>query len=237
MPKYWNGPSESWTIENLEALLEPVRLFIDDNDIEPYQVIASEIWCHRRVSGCAEYFDDLISIYNNYEWHWGFWSFNIYSSYTGFDYRLGDAPDSGRFIINSDNDDIDWGELRNTMENPVWDVLSAQFNGESTVGINPDINNPVPIEDLIEDLGNEEWIIRDGAALKLAAMNQSARVAIPGLLQLLTDEEWIVRRSAIYALSKIIDDTDSQVIDEIGKLKNDPEKHVRIEAALALENR
>lgn len=236
MPKYWNGPAETWTIEDLDELLKPVEQFITDNDIENYRIIASEFWCNRRVSGCAEYFHDLVQIYNRNQWHWSFWAFNIYSTYTGFDYQLGDIPDSGRFVVNADKENIDLERFKNRVPNSVWNVISTQLSDGMTSNdiISDERIQNRDVHALISDLENEEWIIRDSAALAIASLKREGRDAIPQLVQLLKDEEWLVRRSAVYALSQIISNTDENVIKEIRKLQNDPENHVRIEVALAL---
>ena len=236
MPKYWNGPTEPWTIDDLDKLLFPVKQFITDNDIDNFRIIASEFWCNRRINGCGAYFSDLITLYNRNQWHWSFWAFNTYSNYTGFDYQLGDIPDSGLYVINANKQNINLEKFKHRVPNPVWDVLAAQFNSEITDNdmITDEIKDNRDINDLMLDLENDEWIIRDSAVLAIASLKEPARDAIPKLVQLLEDEEWLVRRSAVYALSQIITDTDENVIKKIRKLQYDPENHVRIEVALAL---
>ncbi len=237
MPKYW-GSTGPWTIEDLDRLLLPVKKFITDNDVENFRIIASEFFCHRRIKGCAEYFSDLTTLYNRNQWHWSFWAFNIYGDYTGFDYQLGDIPDSALFIINADKDDIDLEKFKNRVKNPAWDVLAAQFNSEPYDNglITDEKKDNRNLNDLMLDLENEEWIIREGAAIEIASRKEPVRDAVPKLVQLLDDEEWLVRRSAIYALSQIITDTDENVINKIKELQNDPEEQVRIEVGLALGN-
>ncbi len=239
MPKYWNGPAVPWTLNDLETFLDPVVLFMEKNRIQDYQIVASEFWCNRRIHGCAEYFNDLISLYNKNNWHWGFWQFRADGSYTGLDYELGDAPDSGLYIVKSHKKGIDPDKLKSRSPNPVWNVLSAALKEEEITDAADTRTLPVPaleeeINRLITALHNEEWIVQDAAALDLAEMGSKAYGAVPHLLVLLEHEEWIVRRSSIYALSKIGALQDRMIRNAIRKLKKDPEEHVRIEANLAL---
>lgn len=236
MPKYWNGPVESWTINDLENLLDPVVQFIEENEIQEFQIIASEFWCHRRVNGCKEYFQDLITLYNRNNWHWGFWQFRGDGGYTGFDYELGNIPNSGRYIVRTKRKDVDPESLKQRFDNPIWRVLSAGLKGDS-ISLSFDETTPVSEEEisgLISALYDEEWLIRETAAMDLAKLGRDACSAIPHLLLLLEDEEWLVRRSSIYALSKIGSSEDNEIWNKIRKLQNDPEEHVRIEASLAL---
>jgi len=238
MPESWNGSTVTWITGNLDVFLEPVKRFISENNIRNFQIVASEFWCNRRIHGCEEYFRDLINIYNKNNWHWGFWQFRPDGSYTGLDYELNDAPDSGLFIVKCNREDFDPEILKQRFDNPMWSILSAGLKGES-MNIPYNEAAPVPVSEeeikrLISELYNEEWIIRETAAGRLAKLGKDAYTAIPHLLLLLEDEEWLVRRSAIYALLKTGALRDNTIRKKIKELQNDQEEHVRIEANLAL---
>lgn len=49
MPTFWNSPGVKWDIEDWDKPLKPVRKFIKKNNIPEYHIVASEVWCDRRV--------------------------------------------------------------------------------------------------------------------------------------------------------------------------------------------
>ena len=104
MPAYWNGPQEVWDINRLAELLKPVEEFAAENGIPSNRIIAAEFWCNRRIAGCDEYLNDLIHLYNRREWHWSFWSYRCGGTFTAYEYELGDAPDSGEFIVKTNKE-------------------------------------------------------------------------------------------------------------------------------------
>ncbi|MDC7240885.1 MAG: cellulase family glycosylhydrolase, partial [Spirochaetales bacterium] len=119
MPRFWTGSlTEKWESEDLERLVNPVETFIEANGIEEYRIIASEFWCNRRINGCAAYLQDLMDLYDRNNWHWGFWCFRPDSGYTGYDYQLGDAPDSGNYIVKTLINHEDPESARNRSFNP-----------------------------------------------------------------------------------------------------------------------
>lgn len=120
MPEFWNSPGVKWDIEDLELTLRSVREFIDKNNIPSYQVIASEVWCDRRVEGCAEYFKDILSIYNREKWHWAFYAFRNDTAWTGLDFELGSEPMPGNYWYKIENENIDPETLKERKDNPIW---------------------------------------------------------------------------------------------------------------------
>ncbi len=236
MPAYWNGPQETWDINRLAELLKPVEKFAEENGIPSNRIIAAEFWCNRRIAGCAEYLNDLIHLYNRHEWHWSFWSYRCGGTFTAYEYELGDAPDSGEFIVKTRKGAQKPEDLYIYTDNRSWRVLSAALNNTEPVfsDLVPQPSSASELAGLISNLRDEEWIVRDRSALLLAESGPYAAEAVPELIRLLDDEEWIVRRSAVYALSKIAAFDDEQVWNEVEKLRNDEEDAVRVQAALAL---
>ncbi|MCG8570670.1 MAG: glycoside hydrolase family 5 protein [Spirochaetes bacterium] len=126
MPDYWNAPGRSWTIDDLEKRLEPVKDFCRKNNIPSYQVAASEFWCDRRVTGCKEYLADVIKLYNAQQWHWAFYSFRDDSSWGGLDYELGDARFGSAYWEAVENG-TDPELLKKRFDNPIWDVIKREL--------------------------------------------------------------------------------------------------------------
>ena len=75
VPKSWNGPTESWTIDRLAREMHAVQKFSEQYDIPAHRIIASEFWYDRRLEGAAAYMADLIEIYNQRGWHWAFYAY------------------------------------------------------------------------------------------------------------------------------------------------------------------
>lgn len=130
IPEYWNVPGAKWTIDNLREKLEPVHQFIKKNNIPVYKIVASEFWCDRRVGGCAEYFSDLISLYNEQNWHWAFYAFREDMDWTGLDYEMGDKELGAAYW-----DALENGSDKNSVKdnlrqnNPIWEVLQNGLLG------------------------------------------------------------------------------------------------------------
>lgn len=127
----WNSPAEPWTLEDLEACLDPVYQFIEENQIPSHQIYAGEFWCERTVSGCAEYFDDLMAIYKEEQWHWSFYAFREDMSWTGLDYEMGGTPVDWTYWTALENGE-DYHDLQADMrhDNPIWTVLLRGLAGE-----------------------------------------------------------------------------------------------------------
>lgn len=123
MPEYWNAPGTKWDIDRLKQTLKPVYKFIKKNNIPKYQIIASEVWCDRRVKGCEEYFRDILAIYNNEEWHWGFYAFRNSTAWTGLDFELGKEPMGDNYWHQIENENINPELLKNRGNNPIWDEI------------------------------------------------------------------------------------------------------------------
>ena len=128
MPRYWNDPGTKWTIDSLKVLLQPVKRFMSDNNIEPYRIVASEVWCDRRVEGCAAYLKDIFTLYNEQQWHWAFYAFREDLGWNGLDYEVGSDPVPAGFYKAID-DGADYNELNDKLrhDNPIWEVIQTEF--------------------------------------------------------------------------------------------------------------
>ena len=91
--------------------------------------------------------------------------------------QLGDIPDSGLYVINANKQNINLEKFKHRVPNPVWDVLAAQFNSEITDNdmITDEIKDNRDINDLMLDLENDEWIIRDSAVLAIASLKETSK--------------------------------------------------------------
>jgi hypothetical protein len=128
MPNRWDAPGTEWTKKDLAKLLKPVKVFLKKNKLASNKVIASEVLCDRRVPGCAEYFKDILAIYDNEKWHWSFYIFRADNSWTGLDYELGSAPiDESYWADVEKGIDYDILKAERRGDNPIWRTLQDEF--------------------------------------------------------------------------------------------------------------
>lgn len=118
MPLNWNGPAVKWDLKELMKTIKPVIKFQKKNKITDYQIIGTEVWCDRRVEGCAQYFKDILKIYNDKGWHWAFYAFRNDTAWTGLDYELGTEPMKKGYWDKIDN--VDPETLKVRKNNIIW---------------------------------------------------------------------------------------------------------------------
>lgn len=51
----------------------------------------AEFGCYRRNVGCRQYLEDLLSLANDLQLHWAFYSYRE-DEWDGYDYELGEGP-------------------------------------------------------------------------------------------------------------------------------------------------
>lgn len=120
MPLYWDGPTVKWDHKELVKTIEGVIKFQKKNNIPSYQIIGSEVYCDRRVNGCAEFFRDILKIYNDKSWHWAFYAFRNDTSWTGLDYELGNKPMKKGYWNKIENENVDPETLKERKNNIIW---------------------------------------------------------------------------------------------------------------------
>lgn len=105
--------------EALKQFLEPVAKWASDNKVPANRIIASEFGTNRMVEGADQYVSDLISIFNEYGWHWSFYAFRE-DTWDGMDYELGTEKPDWKYW-----DAIEKGELpvRVPTENSIWNAI------------------------------------------------------------------------------------------------------------------
>ncbi len=126
VPKWWNGPTESWTIDRLAREMQAVQKFSERYNIPAHRIIASEFWYDRRLKGAAAYMADLIEIFNQRNWHWSFYAFRGDGEWTGLDYEI--APDEKMWRYwQAIEQGKDPESLKSRGPNPLWEILQRQF--------------------------------------------------------------------------------------------------------------
>ena len=127
VPKSWNGPTESWTIDRLAQQMHAVQKFSEQYDIPPHRIIASEFWYDRRLEGAAAYMADLIEIYNQRNWHWAVYAYRGSGTWAGLDYEIAPGQKMGWRYWQAIEQGKDPEPLKPRGPNPLWEILLRQF--------------------------------------------------------------------------------------------------------------
>ncbi|AWP29856.1 glycoside hydrolase family 5 protein [Paenibacillus sp. Cedars] len=105
--------------ETLKQFLEPVAKWAAEHNVPANRIIAEEFGINRMVTGADQYLADLISIFNEYGWHWAFYAFRE-DTWDGMDYEMGDKKPNWKYW-----EAIEKGEQppRIEIDSPMWDAL------------------------------------------------------------------------------------------------------------------
>ncbi|MFF2589884.1 glycoside hydrolase family 5 protein [Peribacillus butanolivorans] len=111
--------------EALQQFLEPIEKWAEEHNIPANRIIAEEFGINRMVKGSDQYLSDLISIFDEYGWHWAFYAFRE-DTWEGMDYELGDQPPKWKY----------WEALENgkrpnrediQVDNQIWNTLKQEL--------------------------------------------------------------------------------------------------------------
>jgi hypothetical protein len=118
----------NWNAAALKRHLMPFLDWARLQKLAPHQIVASEFGCYRRNSGCAQYLQDLIQLWNQERFHWAFYSFRE-DEWDGYDYEVGTGPLPASYW-----EALDRGEHPSPPRkpNPLFEVLAKEFRGPST---------------------------------------------------------------------------------------------------------
>lgn len=80
-----------WNRKQLEKFLGQIRGWQIERGIKSHEVLVGEFGVLRRNKGAALFLTDIISLFNQYKWHWAFYSFRE-DTWAEVDYELGTRP-------------------------------------------------------------------------------------------------------------------------------------------------
>jgi endoglucanase len=115
---------EYWDIEKLKSYMESVTKFQEKYKIPSYRILAGEFGGHRSSQGLERYFQDLISIFNEYNWHFAVYGFRE-DEWDGMDYELGSEK-----LPWKDWQAIQEGRMKKNYlpDNPIFKVLREEWS-------------------------------------------------------------------------------------------------------------
>ncbi|WP_264375181.1 MULTISPECIES: glycoside hydrolase family 5 protein [unclassified Wolbachia] len=111
--------TEYWNRNTLRSYIEPVKVFQEKYNIPNYKIFVGEFGGHRCSKGLENYFRDLTSIFNEYNWHFAVYGFRE-DVWDGMDYELGNEKLSWK-----DWQAIEKGTMKKNYlpDNPIFKVL------------------------------------------------------------------------------------------------------------------
>lgn len=89
-PVKFAGQQQAWDGARVEAYLQNPLQWAQTHQVPVSRLVAGEFGCMRRLPGCRQYLEDVLSTLDRAKLHWAFYSFRE-DSWDGMDYELGSA--------------------------------------------------------------------------------------------------------------------------------------------------
>lgn len=89
-PVKFAGQQQAWDSDRVEAYLHSPLQWARAQQIPASRLVAGEFGCMRRLPGCRQYLEDVLTTLERENLHWAFYSFRE-DNWDGMDYELGSA--------------------------------------------------------------------------------------------------------------------------------------------------
>lgn len=90
------GRTEHWGAERVAAYLNAPLAWAKAKQVPRSRLVVGEFGCMRRLPGCRQYLEDVLTVLDQQRLHWAFYSFRE-DSWDGMDYELGSAKVPWRY--------------------------------------------------------------------------------------------------------------------------------------------
>ena len=90
------GARQYWDGERVEQYLAQALGWVDAMKVPRSRLVVGEFGCMRRLPGCRQYLEDVLTVLERNQLHWAFYSFRE-DSWDGMDYELGVAKVPWRY--------------------------------------------------------------------------------------------------------------------------------------------
>ncbi|MBK5000588.1 cellulase family glycosylhydrolase [Pseudomonas sp. S31] len=90
------GRSERWDGERIQQYLQQPLAWADAVGLPRSRLVVGEFGCMRRLPGCRQYLEDVLTVLDQNALHWAFYSFRE-DNWEGMDYELGSAKVPWRY--------------------------------------------------------------------------------------------------------------------------------------------
>lgn len=95
-PAPFGGKRERWDGERVAAYLQKPLEWADAVGVSRSRLVVGEFGCMRRLAGCKQYLEDVLTVLDKQQLHWAFYSFRE-DNWDGMDYELGAAKVPWRY--------------------------------------------------------------------------------------------------------------------------------------------
>ena len=89
-PAPFAGQSQQWDGQRVGRYLQQPLDWADAMNLPRSRLVVGEFGCMRRLPGCRQYLEDVLSVLERNQLHWAFYSFRE-DNWDGMDYELGSA--------------------------------------------------------------------------------------------------------------------------------------------------
>jgi endoglucanase len=127
MPDWWNSPPSVWTINHLRERMQPVADWAAARGVPTSKIVTAEFGCERLVGGATAYLRDVVSLLNEFGWHWAFYSYRE-DVWQAMDYELGTRPRDGPFW-----DAVANGQVADLYDHDseMWQIFAREFSSSA----------------------------------------------------------------------------------------------------------
>ncbi len=112
----FGGEVEQWDAERVRQYLNLPLAWMARMKLPPSRLVVGEFGCMRRLPGCSEYLEDVLSVMDRHRLHWAFYSFRE-DNWDGMDYELGSAKVPWRY----------WQAIEQGTPDPLARKATAEF--------------------------------------------------------------------------------------------------------------
>ncbi|PVZ38936.1 cellulase (glycosyl hydrolase family 5) [Pseudomonas sp. CC120222-01a] len=115
-PAPFGGESQQWDAERVRQYLSLPLAWMERMKLPSSRLVVGEFGCMRRLPGCSEYLEDVLSVMDRHRLHWAFYSFRE-DNWDGMDYELGSAKVPWRY----------WQAIEQGKPDPLARKATAEF--------------------------------------------------------------------------------------------------------------
>lgn len=115
-PAPFAGDIQQWDAERVRQYLDLPLAWMERMKLPRSRLVVGEFGCMRRLPGCSEYLEDVLSVMDRHRLHWAFYSFRE-DSWDGMDYELGSAKVPWRY----------WQAIEHGTPDPLARKATAEF--------------------------------------------------------------------------------------------------------------
>lgn len=115
--------------DGLTNFLEPINEWATKNKIPDNRIWVGEFGCDRSLEGAENYLADLISIFNENNWHWSFYSYREDDGWQAMDYELGKQKVHYTYweYQEAETMHLHYDDIYNKVTDSFWQMFEKEF--------------------------------------------------------------------------------------------------------------